>query len=100
MGGQNKPKGRNLRESASFAEAVEILGGAEIIDEAMESLVLAIAARPEIFDIIPGFKSLRMAKTDPITHSDHDIPPCRLTFRIVDDENVELLWIEQIPDEE
>lgn len=91
---------RNLRESASFTEAVEILGGAEVIDEALEPLVLAIAARPETFDIIPGFQSLRMAKTDPIAYGDFDIPPLRLTFRIVDDENVELLWIEPIPDED
>ena len=84
----------------TFAEAVGLLGGAKVIDEALWVLTAAISSRPDAFDIMPPFKTMRVAKSDPIRYEGGVLPPMRLFFRIKNAHTVELLWIEAIPDDE
>ncbi len=97
MAGENKD-GYTIRENSSFEEALSSLGDVREIDDVLETLMFALSVRPDSFDLIPGFTRLRMAKTDSFVVGGKEIPGLRLTFRIVDDQTVELLWAEQIPE--
>jgi hypothetical protein len=85
----------NLIEEESFKLAVSKLGGAKRIDRALEAYVCALARKPEAYEIVPGWKTLRIAKTNAIELSENSIPPLIVWFRIDDKGNVRLLWIEE-----
>jgi hypothetical protein len=95
VGGQH----RTLREESTYAAAVEKLGGAQLVDGALEVIVEAISLRPEGFDEIPGWAPLRIAKTDRIERAGGAIPALRLWFRIEDESTVSLLYVEAIEEE-
>ena len=52
----------------------------------------AIAEGAEDFELVPGWQELRIAKFDVV----RDMPPMRLYFRIKDEKEVILYWIETI----
>lgn len=95
-------KRRLLVEEDAFTASLNQLG-AERIDAALEILVAAISNRPDGFDVVPGFDSVRLAKIDRIPGlkpGDEDTPALRLWFRELDGERVALLAIEEAPAEE
>ena len=51
-----------LRESKEFSDACKQIGDIKCVDEALGILSHAISKRPEIFDLVPGFEHLRLAK--------------------------------------
>ncbi len=84
----------DLRESPEFSEACKKIGDIKCVDEALGILSHAISKKPETFDLVPEFKSLRLAKTDKYQRNGIIVPPLRLTFRIADDNIIDLLYIE------
>lgn len=81
-------KHKTIVESATYRSQFETLGNAEFVDAELSSLIWGISTKPEAFEIVPGFSQIRLAKT---------IGPTSLwlLFRIQNDNEVELLWIER-----
>ena len=89
--------GRTIKESTQYTKQVKLLGGASRLDEALNGVIWAISNNPEVFDLVPGFGSIRIAKTDEKkTESGAIIPRLRVWFRIPPNNphEVELLYIE------
>lgn len=93
--------GRSLREEQTFKDSVKQLGGAETVDVALSAIIDGLSNRPEGFDPVPGYGSLRIAKTIAITRVDGTVfPALRVWFSIHDETTVSLLYVEKIPDDE
>ncbi|MDP9440525.1 MAG: hypothetical protein M3P49_17595 [Actinomycetota bacterium] len=45
--------------------------------------------------MLPGRRSLRLVTTDPFTTPEGRVPRLRMYFKIIDDDLVELVWIEE-----
>lgn len=90
MGG----KPRLLIESIQYEQQFNSIGNPAEIDEALLSLTWAIASNPYDFPIVPGFKYIRLAKTDPKTWQTRELPTLRIWFKIEDKDSVLLHWIE------
>lgn len=54
-----------------------------------------LAVNAEVYPVLPGLRSLRLAVTDPFTTPAGRVPRLRIYFKIVDDDLVELVWIEE-----
>lgn len=98
-GTNSNPLPRQLVESDLFLKQLSELGEIERLDEILRGVFWGIATNPEAFDLVPGFKNLRLAKT-----REFDVPwrkPLpRLRIWFVDHGfgTVELLSIEREPD--
>lgn len=85
--------GRTLIESKAYAEQLTALGGAERLDDILRLALWALTENPEVFDIVKGFKDIRLLKTDAIGVA----LPFRIWFRIDEGgEHVHLEYIEAV----
>lgn len=89
---------RTLVENETYTQSVNRLGGARRLDNLLELLTCSIAEKAEVFPKVPGFKGLRIAKTDKVSWKP-SIKRLKLFFRILDENRVELLWISEFGDE-
>lgn len=92
-------KRRVLREEKSFSDSAGKLGGSKRVDAALEAILDALTLRPEGFDLVPGWGSIRIAKTVTATQAGEEVPAVRLWFTIVDENVVSLLYVEKIEDD-
>ena len=60
------------------------------IDEVLRGLVWAISNNAERFRIVPG-RNMRVG----FAFGQHPVPALMVYFRIVDDEQAELLWVQE-----
>jgi hypothetical protein len=84
------PKLREVIEAATYRDQIGRIGGHQYFDIVVETLIWGIATNAEAFDPLPGFPELRMA----MGSHPFERHPIKILFRIVDDERLELLWIE------
>jgi hypothetical protein len=89
---------RTLIENDVYKQNIRQLGGARKLNSILEVLTTSIAERPEVFPIIPGFTHIRMAKTDKVPWKPA-IKRLKIGFRILSENEVELLWISEFEDE-
>ena len=90
-----------FRESPEFTQQLQLLGDVPGIDEALRGLQWGILTDPEDFDIVPGFSTLRVAKTEVFRRPTGNIPRLRVFFSYPrHSEIIELLWIEYDSDGE
>lgn len=88
---------RELVESVPYTAQVLALGGFERLDDALTGVCWALSTNPEIFDIVKGFKDIRLIKTDALG----GLPALRVWFRIdTVTEKVYLEYIEAIPEDD
>ena len=83
-------------DSKEFSDAFAALGDPKDVDEALESLVWSLTENPKEWPLLPGFKDLRIAKTD----ATEAMPRLRVFFRVDENgEHVHLLYIEKDSEE-
>lgn len=85
---------RQLIESKEFTAQLTRIGEAQAVDEATSALTWGISKCAEDFDVVPGFESIRVAKTDAVQWGKRIIPRLVIFFRIKSS-HVDLLWIEE-----
>jgi hypothetical protein len=84
--------GRKIVESTEFHEAVQNLGGHRFVDEALSTILEALARNPYAFHKFESdFVSFRFARTKRIGI----IPPLVFIFRIEKDGTVVLEHVEE-----
>lgn len=93
MGG--KIKYRTLIESEEFSEQCRAFGGTYRIEQALAAVTWVLSARPEAYPVISGLKTTRLVTTDRFTDSEGTIPRLRVYFKVLNEDEVELLWIEE-----
>ena len=81
---------RTLVHTDNYQRQCEQLGGYARMDQVHTGIEWAICSRPEVYAIIDGTKDIRLLKT---------ISGLGVWFRIIDDEQVELLHIEKLQDD-
>jgi len=87
-------KFRTLLESKAYQKQAEKIAKIEHIDEALRILCNSIAFSPEVFEFVPGFEGIQLAKTDLYTRNDVEVPALRVWFKQLNDDEIELLSIE------
>jgi hypothetical protein len=80
---------RKIVASDVYSHAASDLSEKYPIEDAVSALLWALKNKAEDYPVIPGYKTLRMAKTDPV----RDIPALHLIFKILG-ETVRLEYIE------
>lgn len=86
-----------IRETASYTDAIEKIGDVKAIDGALESVMWGLYTKPDEFPLVPGFMTVRLAKTSSVLRSDGTVVPgLQVRFRILPDkdETVELLHVD------
>jgi hypothetical protein len=88
-------------EEQSWSDAAEKFGGLANVDKALEPIIEALCLNPAGFPPVPGFKDIRIAKTDRIERdSGAVVPALRVWFRYLPgDDTVFLLYAEEIPED-
>ena len=81
---------RQLIESDTYKKQVAALGGAERMDDVLLAATWALSTSPEVYEVVKGFKDIRLLKTDEIGGAS----AYRLWFRI--DENGQHVHLEAI----
>ncbi len=71
------------------------MGGAQRIDQALYAVKWVLSVNAEVYPVLPGRRSLRLVTTDPFTTPEGRVPRLRMYFKIIDDDLVELVWIEE-----
>ena len=84
---------RTLIESPSYGKMAAALGDARRLDEVLRGVTWSLSENAEAWPIVRGFRTIRLAKTDGYG----DTPRLRIWFRILNDNEVELLGIEPDP---
>ena len=87
---------RELVESPDFNAQRTALGDPKRFDELLQALTWGISKRAEDFQVVPGMKEVRMAKTETISWPTKRVPSVRVFFKILNDNQVEMLWIEAV----
>jgi hypothetical protein len=83
---------RDLVEHTGFLEQLSSLGDVKFLDNALRGVTWAISVGAEDFDLVPGWSTLRIAKTDQFDLA--GVPALCIYFRIKDENEVLLYWIE------
>lgn len=86
---------RTIVETKRFSKQCEALGGAYRIDQALDAVYWILSIRPEDYPVLPGLKSTRLVTTDRFETLEAATPRLRVYFRILYEDEVELLWIEE-----
>lgn len=100
MDGKDSRVFRTLVESELFTRQLQQLGDIERLDEILRGMLWGIALAPEAFEIIPGYRRLRLAKS-----REFDVPFSRplpvLQIWFIENElgQIELLGIEREPED-
>jgi hypothetical protein len=86
---------RTIEASEVYSHALKDLSDRTDIEDAVSALLWALKNNAEDFPVIPGYKTLRMAKTDSV----RDVPSLHLIFKILGDK-VRLEYIETAESDE
>jgi hypothetical protein len=83
---------RTLVESAIYTRQYAKIAEGNIarLDEVLAGLIWSISESPEKWPPVPGFRTTRLAKSDGYGNS----PKVRIWFRILNQEETELRYIE------
>ena len=84
---------REIIHDHAFTEALEQIGDLRRLDDALAGATWAASTCAEDYPEVVG--ALRLLRTDP--HG--GLPPFRILFRIVDEHQVEFLFIQPVPDD-
>jgi hypothetical protein len=84
------PVRREIIESSEFTQQLLTIGDVERLDDALTGVYWALSTNPEVYDVVRGFRDIRLLKTDAIG----DVPALRIWFRI--DENGKHVHLEYI----
>ncbi|MEO7994175.1 MAG: hypothetical protein ABI743_07225 [bacterium] len=85
---------RSLRESEEFSASATRVPDYDYLEESFDGLTFAIAQAPEAFPVVPGFKTLRVARTYCVEVRGTWVPALRIFFRIADEAMVDLLELD------
>jgi hypothetical protein len=92
---------RELVEEDVYTNQLATLGySEEDLDAALDALGWAIAANAEYYKVVPGTEHLRVAKTDAYSRGRVWVPPLKVWFKILDENQVLLKAITISPDDE
>ena len=92
---------RELVEDDVYTNQLATLGYSEDdLDAALNALGWAIAANAEYYKVLPGTSRLRVAKTDAYSRGRVWVPPLKVWFTILNDNQVLLKAITISPDDE
>ena len=69
---------RELIESAEYSAGLQALGDPGRLDDALRGVYWALATNPDVYEVVRGFKDIRIIKTDPLG----GVPALRIWFRI------------------
>lgn len=84
---------REIIWSAEFTEGVEALGGAAIVDRALEPVLEALSRNPYGFQLLENdWVSFRVIRTKAIGY---DVPALIISFTIDENRNVVLQLVEE-----
>lgn len=86
---------RTIVETNRFSKQCEALGGAYRIDQALDAIYWILSIHPEVYPVLPGLKSTRLVTTERFETPEGVVPRLRVYFRILYEDGVELLWIEE-----
>lgn len=86
---------RECVESEDYLDQLEKLGAAAT-DERLRAIIWSLTVRAEVWPIVPGFKRLRIAKTNAVIRPTGVKPGLRVWFEIRDANHVDLLYLEQV----
>jgi hypothetical protein len=86
---------RTLIEDPAFTRQLEVLGDIRFADRILNGVTWGISTFAEEFEIVRGYQDLRIAKTDEFDTQDGAIVPLRLYFKIIDEDEVLLYWVER-----
>jgi hypothetical protein len=83
---------RTLVESSTYRQQFTQIaeGKPARLDDVLTGLTWSISERPESWPLIPGYRTTRLAKSDGYG----DTAKLRIWFRIVDENQIELRYIE------
>jgi hypothetical protein len=81
---------RTLIESPTYSQQLASLGDPERMDEIVRGVTWALCRNPEIYDVVKGYRDIRLLKTDAYPGA----PALRIWFRI--DENGQHVHLEYI----
>jgi hypothetical protein len=84
-----------LRESAEFSAQCETLGGTYRVDQALAAFYWVLERYPETYPTLPHLKRTRLVTTHRFEDAQGVLSRLRLYFRIEDEDEVLLLWIEE-----
>jgi hypothetical protein len=88
--------------TAQLADIAGNVGNIRYLDDALLALTWALSTNPEEYEVIPGTKGLRVAKTRWYERESIIVPVLKVWFSIVDDDHVLLraMTVEEYLDEE
>ncbi len=81
---------RTLIESKEYAVAFNKIGDAKRLDDALIGLTEAIAINPADWEIVPGFKTIRLARSAAIK----GMPRLKIWFSVLNPDEILLRYIE------
>jgi hypothetical protein len=81
---------RSILESHRYTAQLQKLGSVERLDSVLCGVLWSIWCNAESWPLVPGFRGIRLAKTDGYGSTAR----LRVWFRILDDDEAELLWVE------
>lgn len=87
---------RNLILTTTYKNAADRIGKQSELENVLSGVYWALRNNAEDFPLIPGYKTLRMVKTDAV----RDIPSLRVVFKIRSETEVKVEWIEIADTEE
>lgn len=85
---------RTLIESEEYRIAFQKIGDAKRLDDALIGLTEAIAINPADWEIVPGFKTIRLARSASIK----GVPRLRIWFSVQSPDEILLRFIEVAKD--
>jgi len=95
---------RTITHTHEYAAQAEALKDSPRFFDVQAAIDWGVATQPTIWPVVEGMQALRILRTDGSEFEGAgiagDVVPFRVAFRIIDDNNVELLTISTIPLEE
>lgn len=87
---------RTLVHSDLYTSQLPLLGDIQRLDDVLCAVEWSLARNPNIYGVVRGMRGVRLLKTD----AQNDVPALRIWFRISDNGDVHLLYIERNPPQE
>ena len=90
------PYYRELIESEEYQDQLEKLGGARALDNPLRGVLWSLAVNPEVWPLVPGYKRIRLAYTEPEITPRGVIAGLRVWFEILDSHQVLLQYLDVV----
>lgn len=87
---------RTIIESDIYKQGLAALGSPERLDDALTGVYWALSTNPEVYEVVKGFRDIRLLKTDALG----GLPELRIWFRVDEDgSHVHLEHIESVEED-